>query len=34
MPGMKMYVGIWLGLVVATVAEVLTRSLAGAASVA
>ena len=29
---MKMYVGIWLGLVVATVAEVLTRSLAGAAS--
>ncbi|MGA3112734.1 MAG: cytochrome C oxidase subunit IV family protein [Candidatus Bathyarchaeia archaeon] len=32
MPGMKMYVGIWLGLVVATVAEVLTRSLAGAAS--
>ncbi len=33
MPGMKMYVGIWLGLVVATVVEVLTRSLPGAASV-
>ena len=29
---MKMYVGIWLALVVATVAEVVTRSLAGAAS--
>ena len=27
-----MYVGIWLALVVATVAEVVTRSLAGAAS--
>jgi hypothetical protein len=32
MAGIKMYVGIWLGLVVATVAEVVTRSLAGAAS--
>ncbi|MGA2682338.1 MAG: cytochrome C oxidase subunit IV family protein [Candidatus Bathyarchaeia archaeon] len=32
MPSMKMYVGIWLGLVVATVVEVVTRSLAGAAS--
>jgi heme/copper-type cytochrome/quinol oxidase subunit 3 len=32
MPTMKMYVGIWLALVVATVAEVVTRSLAGAAS--
>ena len=29
---MKMYVGIWLGLVVATVVEVVTRSLPGAAS--
>ena len=34
MPGMKMYVGIWFGLVVATVAEVVTRSLPGAALVA
>lgn len=32
MPGMKMYVGIWFGLVVATVAEVVTRSLPGALS--
>jgi caa(3)-type oxidase subunit IV len=32
MPGIKLYVGIWLGLVVATVMEVVTRSLAGAAS--
>ncbi len=32
MPTMKMYVGIWFALVVATVAEVATRSLAGAAS--
>ena len=29
MPGMKLYVGIWLGLVVATVVEVVTRSLPG-----
>jgi len=33
MPGMKMYVAIWLGLVVATVMEVVTRSLPGALSV-
>ena len=32
MPGMKMYVGIWFGLVVATVVEVVTRSLPGALS--
>ena len=32
MPGIKMYVGIWLGLVVATVMEVVTRSLPGALS--
>ncbi len=32
MPGIKLYVGIWLGLVLATVIEVLTRSLPGAAS--
>ena len=33
MPGMKLYVGVWLGLVVATVVEVVTRSLPGALSV-
>lgn len=33
MPGMKLYVGIWLGLVVATILEVVTRSLPGAISV-
>ena len=33
MPGMKMYVGIWFGLVVATIMEVVTRSLPGAISV-
>ena len=33
MPGIRMYIGIWLGLVVATVMEVVTRSLPGAASV-
>jgi len=33
MPGMKMYVGIWFGLVVATIMEVLTRSLPGAISI-
>ena len=33
MLGMKTYVGIWLGLVVATVMEVVTRSLPGALSV-
>jgi len=27
MPGMKLYVGIWLALVVATIMEVVTRSL-------
>ena len=29
MPGMKFYVGIWAGLVAATVMEVVTRSLSG-----
>ncbi len=33
MPGLKLYVGIWLGLVVATILEVVTRSLPGALSV-
>ena len=33
MPGMKMYVGIWAGLVVATIVEVITRSLPGAFSI-
>ena len=33
MPGMKTYVGIWFGLVVATIVEVLTRSLPGAISI-
>ncbi len=33
MPGIKLYVAIWLGLVVATVLEVVTRSLPGAVSV-
>jgi len=33
MPGMKLYVGIWFGLVVATILEVVTRSLPGAISV-
>jgi hypothetical protein len=32
MPGIKLYVGIWLGLVVATIMEVVVRSLPGAAS--
>ena len=32
MPGIKLYVGIWLGLVIATVMEVVVRSLPGAAS--
>ena len=32
MPGIKLYVGIWLGLVVATVMEVVMRSLPGAIS--
>ncbi len=32
MPGIKLYVGIWLGLVVATIMEVVTKSLPGAAS--
>jgi len=29
MPGIKLYVGIWLGLVAATILEVVTRSLPG-----
>jgi len=33
MPGMKLYVGIWFALVVATIVEVVTRSLPGALSV-
>jgi caa(3)-type oxidase subunit IV len=33
MPGIKLYVGIWLGLVAATILEVVTRSLPGAVSV-
>ena len=33
MPGTKFYVGIWLGLVVATVLEVTTRSLPGSLSI-
>jgi len=33
MPGMRMYVGIWFGLVVATIVEVVTRSLPGAVSI-
>ncbi len=32
MPGIKLYVGIWLGLVIATVMEVVVRSLPGAVS--
>ena len=32
MPGIKLYVGIWLGLVIATIMEVVTRSLPGAIS--
>ena len=32
MPGIKLYVGIWLGLVVATIMEVVVRSLPGPAS--
>ena len=32
MPGIKVYIGIWLGLVIATVMEVVVRSLPGAAS--
>ena len=33
MPGIKLYIGIWLGLVIATVMEVVIRSLPGGASV-
>jgi hypothetical protein len=33
MATIKMYVGIWLGLVIATIVETFTRSLPGAASV-
>ena len=32
MAGIKLYIGIWLGLVIATVMEVVVRSLPGAAS--
>ena len=32
MPGIKLYVGIWLGLVIATVMEVVVRSLPGGVS--
>ena len=32
MSGIKLYVGIWLGLVAATILEVVTRSLPGATS--
>ncbi len=32
MPGIKLYIGIWLGLVIATVMEVVVRSLPGEAS--
>jgi caa(3)-type oxidase subunit IV len=32
MPGIKLYIGIWLGLVAATILEVVTRSLPGATS--
>jgi hypothetical protein len=33
MPGIKLYIGIWLGLVIATVMEVAVRSLPGTTSV-
>lgn len=33
MPGIKLYLGIWAGLVVATILEVVTRSLPGAVSI-
>ena len=33
MPGIKLYIGIWLGLVVATIMEVVIRSLPGPASI-
>jgi caa(3)-type oxidase subunit IV len=33
MPGMKFYVGIWAGLVAATIMEVVTRSISGAFAV-
>jgi hypothetical protein len=32
MPGIKIYIGIWLGLVLATVMEVVVRSLPGSTS--
>lgn len=32
MPGIKLYIGIWLGLVIATVMEVVVRSLPGGAT--
>jgi len=32
MPGIKLYIGIWLGLVIATVMEVVVRSLPGGAA--
>jgi hypothetical protein len=33
MPGIKLYIGIWLALIVATIMEVVIRSLPGPASV-
>ena len=33
MPGIKLYIGIWLGLVIATVMEVVVRSLPGSTSI-
>ena len=33
MPGLKLYIGIWLGLVIATVMEVVVRSLPGSTSI-
>jgi len=32
MPGIKLYIGIWLGLVIATIMEVVIQSLPGATS--
>lgn len=32
MPGIKLYIGIWLGLVIATIMEVVIRSLPGVTS--
>jgi hypothetical protein len=33
MPGIKLYIGIWIGLVVATIMEVIIRSLPGPESI-